>query len=51
MDEKRSRAVRYAFSGYYHEGHAFRDPRLVNWCPRCETTLSDLDEESEPTPG
>ncbi len=51
MDEKRSRAVRYAFSRYYHEGLAYRAPRLVNWCPRCETTLSDLEVETEPTPG
>jgi valyl-tRNA synthetase len=51
MDEKRSRAVRYAFSRYHHEGLAYRAPRLVNWCPRCETTLSDLEVETEPTPG
>ncbi|WP_337844231.1 valine--tRNA ligase [Thermus sp.] len=51
MDEVRSRAVRYAFSRYYHEGLAYRAPRLVNWCPRCETTLSDLEVETEPTPG
>ncbi|GAB5601910.1 valine--tRNA ligase [Thermus sp. FJN-A] len=51
MDERRSRAVRYAFSRYYHEGLAYRAPRLVNWCPRCETTLSDLEVETEPTPG
>ncbi len=51
MDERRSRAVRYAFSRYYHEGLAYRAPRLVNWCPRCETTLSDLEVETELTPG
>jgi valyl-tRNA synthetase len=51
MDEARSRAVRYAFSRYHHEGLAYRAPRLVNWCPRCETTLSDLEVETEPTPG
>lgn len=51
MDEKRSRTVRYAFSRYHHEGLAYRAPRLVNWCPRCETTLSDLEVETEPTPG
>ena len=51
MDEKRSRAVRYAFVRYFHEGLAYRAPRLVNWCPRCETTLSDLEVETEPTPG
>jgi valyl-tRNA synthetase len=51
MDEARSRAVRYAFCRYHHEGLAYRAPRLVNWCPRCETTLSDLEVETEPTPG
>lgn len=51
MDEKRSKAVRYAFCRYYHEGLAYRAPRLVNWCPRCETTLSDLEVETEPTSG
>ncbi len=51
MDEARSRAVRYAFVRYYHEGLAYRAPRLLNWCPRCETTLSDLEVETEPTPG
>ncbi|MGQ9753576.1 MAG: valine--tRNA ligase [Thermaceae bacterium] len=51
MDEARSKAVRYAFVRYFHEGLAYRAPRLVNWCPRCETTLSDLEVETEPTPG
>ena len=51
MDEARSWAVRYAFCRYHHEGLAYRAPRLVNWCPRCETTLSDLEVETEPTPG
>ncbi len=51
MDEVRSRAVRYAFVRYYHEGLAYRGERLLNWCPRCETTLSDLEVNNEPTPG
>ncbi|AEB11614.1 valine--tRNA ligase [Marinithermus hydrothermalis] len=51
MDEARSRAVRYAFVRYYHEGLAYRAGRIVNWCPRCETTLSDLEVNTEHTPG
>ncbi len=51
MDEVRSRAVRYAFVKYFHEGLAYRGERLLNWCPRCETTLSDLEVNYEPTPG
>jgi len=51
MDEVRSRAVRYAFVKYYHEGLAYRGERLLNWCPRCETTLSDLEVNYQPAPG
>ncbi len=51
MDEARSRAVRYAFVKYYHEGLAYRGERLLNWCPRCETTLSDLEVNNDPTQG
>ncbi len=51
MDEVRSRAVRYAFVKYFHEGLAYRGERLLNWCPRCETTLSDLEVNYEATPG
>ena len=51
MDEKRSRAVRYAFSRYYHEGLAYRAPRLVNWCPRCETGRTRRGVETGRAPG
>ncbi|WP_456411247.1 valine--tRNA ligase [Oceanithermus sp.] len=51
MDEVRSRAVRYAFVRYHHEGLIYRGERLLNWCPRCETTLSDLEVNNTPTQG
>ncbi len=51
MDEVRSRAVRYAFVRYHHEGLLYRGERLLNWCPRCETTLSDLEVGNTPTQG
>ncbi len=51
MDETRSRAVRYAFVRYHHEGLIYRGERLLNWCPRCETTLSDLEVNNTPTQG
>ncbi len=51
MDEVRSRAVRYAFVRYHHEGLIYRGERLLNWCPRCETTLSDLEVDNTPTQG
>ena len=51
MDETRSRAVRYAFVRYHHEGLIYRGQRLLNWCPRCETTLSDLEVNNTPSQG
>ncbi|MCK6683505.1 MAG: valine--tRNA ligase [Thermoanaerobaculia bacterium] len=43
IDEVRSRAVRRVFCELYHQGLAYRDNRMVNWCPRCATVLSDLE--------
>lgn len=43
LDEPRSKAVRRAFCDLYHQGLAYRDRRMVNWCPRCATVLSDLE--------
>src|SRR4030095_5630669 len=43
MDEGLSRAVREVFVSLYDEGLLYRDQRLINWCPRCHTALSDLE--------
>ena len=43
MDEQCSRAVREAFVRYWEEGLLYRGPRVVNWCPRCRTAISDLE--------
>ncbi len=43
MDEVCSRAVREAFVRYYEEGLIYRGTRIVNWCPRCHTAVSDLE--------
>jgi valyl-tRNA synthetase len=45
MDEKYSQAVREAFLHYYKKGLIYRQKRVVNWCPRCQTSLSDLELE------
>ncbi len=45
MDEGLSRAVREVFVRLYDEGLLYRDQRLINWCPRCQTALSDLEVE------
>ena len=51
MDEPRQRAVREAFVRLYHEGLIYRGERLINWCPRCRTALSDIEVEHEETKG
>jgi valyl-tRNA synthetase len=45
MDEGCSRAVRRAFVQLYNEGLIYRGKRLINWCPRCLTALSDIEVE------
>lgn len=48
MDDVSSRAVREAFARLYREGLAYRAEALINWCPGCRTSVSDL--EVIPTP-
>ena len=43
LDEGLSRAVRHVFVRLYQEGLIYRDDRMVNWCPRCLTAISDLE--------
>ena len=43
MDEGLSRAVVKLFVKMYKEGLIYRDRRLVNWCPKQQTTISDLE--------
>ncbi|MBX6342287.1 MAG: valine--tRNA ligase, partial [Thermomicrobiaceae bacterium] len=43
MDPGPSRAVRTAFKRLYDKGLIYRGERLINWCPRCMTALSDLE--------
>ncbi|NPU98686.1 MAG: valine--tRNA ligase [Candidatus Omnitrophica bacterium] len=45
MDEGCSRAVREVFVRLYEDGFLYRTHYLVNWCPRCHTTLSDDEVE------
>ena len=48
MDEGSAKAVRVAFDRLYRDGLAYRTEALVNWCPGCQTSVSDL--EVIPTP-
>jgi valyl-tRNA synthetase len=51
MDEDLSRAVREVFVRLYDEGMIYRGKRIVNWCPRDQTVLSDLEVEKLPQAG
>ena len=43
MDERLSVAVREAFVRLYEQGLIYRGAYIVNWCPRCQTAISDLE--------
>jgi valyl-tRNA synthetase len=43
MDEGPSRAVRTTFFNLYNKGLIYRAERIINWCPRCSTALSELE--------
>jgi len=45
MDEGPQRAVRTTFIKLYRDGLIYRGERIINWCPRCQTALSDLEVE------
>jgi valyl-tRNA synthetase len=51
MDAGLSTAVREVFVRLYSEGLIYRDNRLINWCPRCHTALSDIEVEHEDKAG
>ncbi len=45
LDEGLSHAVRTVFVSLYKEGLIYQGYRIINWCPRCETALSDIETE------
>ncbi|SHM63581.1 valyl-tRNA synthetase [Caldanaerovirga acetigignens] len=47
LDEGLSRAVREVFVRLYEKGLIYRGDYIVNWCPTCKTTLSDIEVEHE----
>ncbi len=50
LDEALSRAVRTAFVTLYERDLIYRGPYMVNWCPRCESAISDLEVEPHEHP-
>lgn len=51
MDEGCSKAVREVFVSLYEKGLIYQGHRITNWCPRCNTALSDIEVEHEEKPG
>jgi valyl-tRNA synthetase len=51
FDEDRSVAVREVFVSLHEQGLIYRGNRLINWCPRCNTALSDIEVEHEDVTG
>ncbi len=51
MDEGPSHAVRTTFVKLYEKGLIYKGERIISWCPRCTTALSDLEVEHQETSG
>ena len=51
MDEGCSKAVREVFVALYDKGLIYQGNRITNWCPRCNTALSDIEVEHEDSAG
>ncbi|GLX98011.1 valine--tRNA ligase [Herbidospora sp. NBRC 101105] len=51
MDEGLSRAVQTIFKRLFDDGLIYRANRIINWCPRCLTALSDIEVEHQEDEG
>ena len=51
MDDRSAQAVRTAFKRLFDDGLAYRTEALVNWCPGCRTSVSDLEVIATPETG
>ena len=51
LDEGLSKAVQEVFITLYNEKLIYQDYYLINWCPRCQTALSDIEVEHKPVHG
>ncbi|NLV36558.1 MAG: valine--tRNA ligase [Clostridiaceae bacterium] len=51
MDEGLSRAVVEVFINLYNKGLIYRGDRIINWCPKCQTSISDAEVEYEEKDG
>ena len=51
MDEGCSKAVEEVFLKLYEKGYIYRGSRIINWCPVCQTSISDAEVEHEEQAG
>ena len=51
LDEGCSKAVETVFLNLYKKGYIYRGKRIINWCPKCKTSLSDAEVEHEEQTG
>lgn len=51
MDEGCSKAVQKVFMDLYDKGLIYRGERIINWCPSCKTSISDIETEYEEQDG
>lgn len=51
MDEGCSKAVEEVFVKLYEKGYIYKGSRIVNWCPVCQTSISDAEVEHVDQPG
>ena len=47
MDEGCSKAVEEVFMKLYKKGYIYKGSRIINWCPDCQTSISDAEVEHE----
>ena len=51
MDEGCSKAVQEVFIKLYEKGYIYKGSRIINWCPVCQTSISDAEVEHEDQDG
>ena len=51
MDKTRAKSVRETFCELYEKGLIYKGNRIINWCPKCRTALSDAEVEYKDMPG
>ena len=51
LDEGCSKAVQKVFIDLYNKGHIYHGERIINWCPNCKTSISDIECEYEEQAG